>query len=103
MSDAASVLERCARLGAISEEPGLLVRRYGTPAMREATDVVAGWMGEAGLTVREDAVGNLIGRREGAAPGAPALVLGSHLDTVRDAGRYDGALGVLAGLAGGER
>jgi allantoate deiminase len=103
MSDAAGVLERCARLGAISEEPALLVRRYGTPAMRAATDLVASWMRAAGLTVREDAVGNLIGRREGAAPGAPALVLGSHLDTVRDAGRYDGPLGVVAAIAVAER
>lgn len=57
------------------------------------------WMEEAGLATRLDAVGNLIGRREGRAPAAPALVLGSHLDTVIDAGRFDGVLGVLLGLA----
>ena len=101
--DAATVLERCTRLGEISEEPGLLVRRYATPAMREANEQVAEWMRAAGMTVRQDAAGNLIGRREGAQPDAPALVLGSHLDTVRDAGRYDGPLGVLAGLAVVER
>jgi allantoate deiminase len=103
VTSAATVLERCARLGAISEEPGLLVRRYATSAMREANDLVAGWMRDAGLSVREDAVGNVIGRREGERSGAPALVLGSHLDTVRDAGRYDGPLGVLAALAVAER
>ena len=99
-ADAAGVLERCARLGEISEEPGLLVRRYATPAMAEANALVGGWMRNAGLDVRVDAAGNLIGRREG---GERTLVLGSHLDTVRDAGRYDGPLGVLAALAVVER
>ena len=99
MSTAAAVLERCARLGLLSEEPGRLVRRYATPAMREANDLVAGWMREAGLAVREDAAGNLIGHRGD----GKALVLGSHLDTVIDAGRYDGPLGVLAGVALVER
>jgi allantoate deiminase len=96
-------MARCARLGEISEEPGLLVRRFATGAMREANDCVRGWMGDAGLAVHEDAGGNLIGRRAGAVPNAPALLLGSHLDSVRDAGRYDGPLGVLAGLAVVER
>jgi allantoate deiminase len=95
LSDAATVLERCARLGEISEEPGLLVRRYGTDAMRRANALVAGWMEESGLNTHEDAVGNLIGRRGEGRP----LMLGSHLDTVRDAGRYDGPLGVMVALA----
>ena len=100
MSTAAAVLERCAALGKVSEEPGRLVRRYATPAMREANELVGGWMRDAGLQVREDAAGNLIGRRDG--PGR-TLLLGSHLDTVLDAGRYDGPLGVLAALAVLER
>ncbi len=99
LTDAATVLGRCAALGEVSEEPGLLVRRYGTDAMRRANALVGGWMRAAGLDVREDAVGNLIGRRGD----GPALVLGSHLDTVRDAGRYDGPLGVLVALAVAER
>jgi allantoate deiminase len=99
LSDAATVLARCAQLGEISEEPGLLVRRYGTKAMRHAVDLVGGWMSAAGLDVRQDTVGNLIGRRGAGRP----LVLGSHLDTVRDAGRYDGPLGVLVALAAVER
>jgi len=104
LTDAATVLARCAALGEISEEPGLLVRRFATPALREASDLVGEWMRQAGLDVYEDAVGNLIGRREAATgPGAPAFVLGSHLDTVRDAGRYDGPLGVVAGVAVAER
>jgi allantoate deiminase len=100
LSSAATVLERCARLGEVSEQPGRLVRRFATPAMREANDLVGGWMREAGLAVRTDAAGNLIGRRDG---GARTLVLGSHLDTVIDAGRYDGPLGVLAAIALVER
>jgi allantoate deiminase len=100
VSSAAAVLERCAALGRVSEEPDRLVRRYATPAMREAYELVGGWMRDAGLTVREDAAGNLIGRRDG--PGR-TLVLGSHLDTVVDAGRYDGPLGVMAAIAVLER
>jgi allantoate deiminase len=99
LSDAATVLERCARLAEVSEEPGRLVRRFGSDAMRRANELVGGWMAAAGLEVREDAVGNLIGRR-GA---GPVLVLGSHLDTVVDAGRFDGPLGVLVGIACAER
>jgi allantoate deiminase len=99
LSDAARVLERCARLGEISEESGRLTRRFGTDAMREANALVGGWMRDAGLQVREDDVGNLIGRRGEGRP----FVLGSHLDTVRNAGRYDGPLGVLVALAAVER
>jgi allantoate deiminase len=99
LSDAATVHERCRRLGAISEEQGLLVRRFGTDAMERANELVGGWMDDAGLDVREDAVRNLIGRRGD----GPILMLGSHLDTVRDAGRYDGPLGVLVALAVAER
>jgi allantoate deiminase len=90
-------MERCELLGGISEEPGLLVRPYGSRAMREVNDVVSGWMREAGMTPRRDGIGNLIGRYEGT--GDRTLILGSHLDTVRDAGKYDGPLGVLIALA----
>ncbi len=99
MSGAARVLERCAVLGRISEEPDRLTRRFGTEAMAQANEVVAGWMREAGLTTREDPVRNLIGRRGD----GPVLMLGSHLDTVVDAGRYDGPLGVLVALEAVER
>ena len=99
MSDAATVLERCAALGEISEQ-GFLLRRFGTDAMRRANELVGGWMREAGLEVRVDPLGNLIGRL---GDGDRTLMLGSHLDTVRDAGRYDGPLGVLVALAAVER
>jgi allantoate deiminase len=101
MPDAEAVLERCDRLARCTEEPGRVTRRFATPALAEARMLVDGWMREAGLETRRDAVGNLFGRRGG--DGEPALMLGSHLDTVRDAGRYDGALGVLVALACAER
>jgi acetylornithine deacetylase/succinyl-diaminopimelate desuccinylase-like protein len=85
----AELLARC------SDEPGRLTRLYGTPAHASATSTVSGWMRAAGMTVHRDAIGNLIGRFEGDDPDAPAVLLGSHLDTVRDAGRWDGTLGVL--------
>lgn len=86
-------------LGRVTDEPGKITRTFLSPAMRRANALVGGWMREAGLAVREDTVGNLIGRIEANAPGAnpraKTLLLGSHLDTVRDAGRFDGPLGVL--------
>lgn len=82
-------------LGRVSDEEGKLTRTFLSPAMRRANALVGDWMREAGLAVREDAVGNLIGRQEGPKAGAKTLLLGSHLDTVRDAGRFDGPLGVL--------
>jgi allantoate deiminase len=96
-------MARAELLAGHSEEPDRLTRRFGTAALAEAGAAVSNWMREAGMTVRRDAIGNVIGRSEGADPAAPALMLGSHLDTVPDAGRYDGTLGVLAGIAVAER
>lgn len=94
---ATTVMERCDLLANISEESGLIVRPFGSQAMREANDIVSGWMRGAGMGVRRDEIGNLIGRYEGT--GDKTLILGSHLDTVRDAGKYDGILGVMSSLA----
>jgi allantoate deiminase len=96
-------MERCDTLGAISEEPDRLTRRYGTEQMRQTNTAVAEWMREAGMQARSDAIGNLIGRYEGSSPDAKTFLLGSHLDTVRDAGKYDGPLGVMVALACVER
>jgi allantoate deiminase len=96
---ARAVMERADELARCSEEPDRLTRRFGTPAHGEAAALVSARMRAAGMAVRRDAVGNLIGRYEARAAGAPALMVGSHLDTVPDAGRYDGALGVLAAIA----
>jgi hydantoinase/carbamoylase family amidase len=101
--DAATVMARCDALQEHTEEPGKLTRRFATPALERATDAVEGWMREAGLTTRRDAVRNLFGRYEGARDDAPAFLLGSHLDSVPDGGRYDGPLGVLTALAVVER
>jgi allantoate deiminase len=96
---AEEVMERCDALGGISEEPHRLTRRYGTPAMREVNSLVAGYMRAAGLATRRDNIGNIIGRYAGSCADGPTLLLGSHLDSVRDAGRYDGPLGVLVAIA----
>src|SRR5436189_2955149 len=87
-------------LGAISAEPGRLVRLFLTPEHRRAADRVAEWMRAAGLTVNEDALGTVRGRLEG--QGAKRLLIGSHIDTVIDAGKYDGPFGVIAGILAAE-
>ncbi len=96
---AAKVMERLEALGRISEEPGHLTRTFCSPAMRRANDLVGSWMRDAGMTVSEDALGNLIGRYAGRDERAKTFILGSHLDTVRDAGKFDGPLGVVAAIA----
>ncbi|MEN3283017.1 MAG: allantoate deiminase, partial [Solirubrobacteraceae bacterium] len=98
---ATTVLERCDALAEFSDDPGRLTRRFATPAWRAAGEAVEAWMHEAGMATRRDAIGNVIGRLEGA--GAGTFVLGSHLDTVVDAGRYDGPLGVLVAIACAQR
>jgi allantoate deiminase len=100
---ARTVMERCNILGSFSEEPDCLTRPFASHAMRQANEAVATWMQAAGMTVQQDAIGNLIGRYEARSAGAKTLLLGSHLDTVRDAGKYDGPLGVMIALACVER
>ena len=92
-------MQRCDALGACSEEPGKLTRSFASDAMRRAHEHVIGWMRESGMTVRKDNVGNLRGRYESHSGEGATLILGSHLDSVRDAGRYDGPLGVLVAIA----
>lgn len=81
-----------------SDRPDRLFRGWLTPAYRATIERVGAWMEDTGMTVRRDAAINLIGRYEGATPAAPALVIGSHLDSVRDGGAYDGPLGVMLGI-----
>ena len=92
-------MERIDALAQISEDAGNTTRIFASPAMRSANDLVGSWMRAAGMGVRTDAVGNLIGHYSAAQPDGKILVLGSHLDTVRDAGKFDGPLGVLVALA----
>jgi allantoate deiminase len=96
---ATQLARRIDRLARISDERGETTRTFLSSAMRRANALVAGWMRGAGLSVREDRVGNLVGRLGAGGRGAKTLLLGSHLDTVRDAGRFDGALGVLLPIA----
>lgn len=92
------VMQRADALAALSETANGLTRVYLSPEHLRANRLVAGWMEQAGMTSWQDAVGNICGRYEGKSEGAPAVLLGSHLDTVRNAGRYDGMLGVLCAL-----
>jgi allantoate deiminase len=100
VSSGQRAVERCDTLGVApySDTEDGLFRAWLTPAFAAAQEAAAGWMVEAGMAVRIDAATNLIGRYEGATPDAPALLIGSHLDSVRDAGRYDGPLGVMLGI-----
>ena len=100
---AAAVMRRADEIGAISDDAGRLTRTFHSPAMQRANALVGEWMRAAGLEGREDAAFNLIGRWSSPRRGAKTLLLGSHLDTVRDAGKYDGPLGVLVALAAVEQ
>ena len=93
-----SMMSMLHEIAEISEQSDGLTRLYLTPQHRSANDMVGKWMATAGMSVREDAVGNIIGRYEGEQVGLPAIMVGSHLDTVLNAGRYDGMLGVVTGI-----
>src|SRR5512132_2294107 len=95
----ASLLARAQSLGRHSDSPDHYTRTYLTPAHQAAARDIAQWMREAGMAVRVDAVGSVIGRYEAAAPGAKTLLIGSHFDSVRNGGKYDGVLGILLGIA----
>ncbi len=95
----AAIRQRIDQLAAISAQPDGLTRMFATPEQRRAAALVTDWMRQAGMTAGEDAIGNVVGRYEGARPGAKAVLLGSHLDSVRDAGRWDGPLGVVTAIA----
>ncbi len=92
------IMQRCDELARHSELPGGLTRVFLSAENRAVNERVLGWMREAGMQAQLDAMGNAVGRYEGDKPGLPCLMLGSHLDTVRDAGRYDGMLGVISAI-----
>lgn len=100
MADSAAqrVMQRCDLLASISETQGALTRVYLSDEHFQANRQVQQWMEEAGMSVWQDEVGNICGRYEALTDGAPAILLGSHLDSVRNAGRYDGPLGVLTAI-----
>jgi allantoate deiminase len=92
---AESLMQRLEALGRLSDADGALTRLFLSDAHKRAARLVAGWMEDAGLAVQMDAIGNVVGRSRVA---GPVLLLGSHIDTVRDAGMYDGNFGVLAAI-----
>lgn len=88
----------CNELAELSEQPGTVDRGYLSPSHRQACDRIAGWMNEAGLEHWRDAAGNLWGRLASSNPEAPVVIMGSHLDTPPNGGRYDGSLGMVMPL-----
>ena len=93
-----NVMRRLDQLAEFTDVPGELTRLYLSTSHKAAALQVQAWMGEAGMLTTIDAVGTVVGRYEGERPGLPALLLGSHIDTVRNAGKYDGNLGVIAAI-----
>ena len=91
-------MHRCDLLAEYTEEPGRITRRFLTPPMRKVHASLGEWMQAAGLMTHIDNAGNMIGRRS-SSTGKRTLLVGSHLDTVPGAGRYDGVLGVVMGVA----
>jgi len=93
------VMDWAEQLGAISDDEQGLTCAYLTPAHQRSAALLADWMREAGMMVHIDAVGNVVGRYAGLDPDAKTLLTGSHYDTVRNGGKYDGRLGILLPLA----
>jgi allantoate deiminase len=96
---AAKIIARCRELARITDVPGQTTRLYLSPATRDAHTLLTWWFRQAGLNARIDDTGSLRATRRGSHPDAPTLVLFSHIDTVPNAGAFDGPLGVLLALA----
>jgi allantoate deiminase len=96
---AARIIARCRDIAACTEVQGEITRLFLTPPMHKVHALLRDWMEAAGMTVRIDAIGNLRGLWPGLVPGSPRLLIGSHLDTVPNAGAFDGILGVVLGVA----
>lgn len=92
------IVGRINELAAISEDPARLTRLFLTAEHRAAAELILGWMRQAGMSAHMDAIGNVCGRCEGERDGLPALMLGSHYDTVVDAGKWDGPLGLITAI-----
>ena len=94
-----AIVGRIDQLAAISETSEHLTRIFLTKEHRAAADLIQSWMRDAGMRAHLDAIGNVCGRYEGERPGLPCLMLGSHYDTVRDAGKWDGPLGLITAIS----
>ncbi len=98
-SVAERIVSRCRELARCTDVPGETTRTFLSPATRDAHALVGAWMCAAGMSVHIDAAGNLRGLLPGPTPNAPRLLIGSHLDTIANAGAFDGILGVVLGIA----
>jgi allantoate deiminase len=96
---AGEVISRCRKLASFSEDTGGTRRTFLSPPMRDCHREVSSWMKTVGMTVCIDAVGNLRGVYPAMSTGAPRILMGSHLDTVPNAGAFDGILGVVLAVA----
>jgi allantoate deiminase len=96
---AEEAIARCRRLASLSEDPGGTRRTFLSLPMHDCHREVSSWMKLIGMHVWVDAVGNLRGFYSAAVPGAPRILIGSHLDTVPNAGAFDGILGVVLAVA----
>jgi allantoate deiminase/N-carbamoyl-L-amino-acid hydrolase len=94
-----AIMEWAETIGSISDDEHGLTCAYLTPAHRRTAGQIADWMRAAGMAVSIDAVGNVVGRYAAETPDAKTLITGSHYDTVRNGGKYDGRLGILLPLA----
>ncbi len=92
-------ISRCREIAARTEVPGETTRLFLTPSMHNVHSLLRSWMEAAGMTVHVDAIGNLCGFWAGLSADSPRLLIGSHLDTVPNAGAFDGILGVVLGVA----
>jgi allantoate deiminase len=95
---AEEVIARCRKLASFSEDAGGTRRTFLSAPMKDCHREVSSWMNNLGMTLSVDAVGNLRGIYPGATPGAPRILIGSHLDTVPNAGAFDGILGVVLAI-----
>lgn len=95
---AEQIIARCRELARITDVPGETTRLFLSPATRDAHTLLSWWMRQAGLPARTDSIGNLRATRAGSTPDAPTFVIYSHIDTVPNAGPFDGPLGVILGL-----
>ena len=97
---ARQAFDRCQQAATCSDELPAITRTFCSPAMRQLHGLLRGWLESAGMSCWLDAAGNLRGRLPcGVSSTAPALLIGSHLDTVPNGGRYDGLLGAVLGIA----
>jgi allantoate deiminase len=96
---ALQIIDRCQMLARCTDVPGEITRLFLDPSMHDVHRLLRQWMEVAGMTVRVDAAGNLRGLYPGAESDAPRLLIASHVDTVPNAGAYDGILGVVLGIS----